>query len=71
MRSYPVLHFWRCLSCLVSWCLVKNQKYGYLSLCDLGPLFVTSINILCFVYLNFSLCLLTGFKLTKVQSQIH
>lgn len=31
MRSYPVLHFWRCLSCLVSWCLVKNQKYGYLS----------------------------------------
>lgn len=37
----------------------------------LALFFVTSINILCFVYLNFSLCLLTGFKLTKVQSQIH
>lgn len=26
-----MLHFWHCLSCLVSRCLVKNQKYGYLS----------------------------------------
>lgn len=66
-RQRAVLHFWHCLSCLVSRCLVKNQKYGYLS-CTLlwvklsKPLldfffiifFLPEFNVCCFLFCFFS-----------------